>query len=295
MTGGGLDKMCAMPTSLQACCIGFICDHLGSVCKLHKATTDTKQNKMAFKNPNIFLPANLAEQLLFTLCEKNKLTDETMALFDPQLTCLRRVTIHGAMVSMKGLRFLRLHRIYDLEITSLIDVTVNEIIGCLGEWTLSNLRSLNVSGNTFLNSDKLCVTVALSKLQTIRKLNVSFTELNMPGLEIITEDLPFLEDLDISGTLLTDISPLRRCTVRLKSLSMYNLQLKCCNATVSTLCDLHYLQHLDVSGNMIGQSYQASNVKHFQISALLQESYALPRLKSLDISGREEVTEDLLK
>ena len=42
--------------------------------------------------------------------------------------------------------------------------------------------------------------VALSKLQSLTSLNVSWTEFNRSSLEMIVEDLPLLENLDISVT-----------------------------------------------------------------------------------------------
>ena len=71
---------------------------------------------------------------------------------------------------------------------------------------------------------RVCVVIGLSKLRSLRTLNVAETEMNKHGLEILIEDLPLLENLDISSTLVDDLSPLKKCKDRLKSLSMYNLK-----------------------------------------------------------------------
>ena len=160
---------------------------------------------------------------------------------------------------------------------------------------MSNLRTLNVSNDTFLNNANLCVVVALSKLRSLHSLNVSYTEVNKHGLEIIAEDLPCLESLDISSTLISDISPLKKCKDRLKSLSMYNLQLQCSEEVVAILCDLSHLRHLDVSGDTLGQAFITVHPPQFQVTALLERTSANPCLRSLDISGREEVPEKLLR
>ena len=55
---------------------------------------------------------------------------------------------------------------------------------------------------------------------------------------LIAEDLPCLENLDISSTHIHDISPLRKCKNRLKSLSMYNLLASNQDEVVPVLCDL---------------------------------------------------------
>jgi Zyg-11 family protein len=95
-------------------------------------------------------------------------------------------------------------------VTGLVRATVNDLVGCLGEWTLQNLRTLSVSHGTFLDMSKYCVVIALSKLRGLRSLDVSHTEFNRHGLELVAHDLPQLEALDISGTRVDDISPIKR-------------------------------------------------------------------------------------
>ncbi|XP_076463188.1 protein zyg-11 homolog B-like [Babylonia areolata] len=280
-----------MPVSLQECCVDFICDNLADLCDLQ--SLDAKQNKLVFKDADACFHTDLSEQLLTALCEKGKLNDETLALFDSECTTLRRVSIHNAQVTLKGLRVLKTHRISELEITGLKGATVNDVIGCLGEWTLSNLRMLNVSNNTFLNSAKFCVVVALSKLRNLHSLNVSSTEFNKHGLEIIAEDLPCLESLDISSTPISDIAPLRKCKDRLKFLSLYNLVLTN-GETVSILCELHLLRQLDLSADTLGQAFVRVQTQQYMITSLLEQPKAHPLMRSLDISGREEVSEKVL-
>lgn len=281
------------PISLQECCIDFICDNLVSLSDI--PTTENKHNKLVFKDTDVCFHSDLSEQLLTSLSDKGKLNDDTLGQFDANNTTLRRVTIRDAQLTTKGLRVLRSHKISELEITGLKGVTVNDLIGCLGEWTLSNLRVLNVANNTFLNNAKFCVVVSLSKLQNLHSLNVSHTEFNKHGLEIIAEDLPLLENLDISGTPISDISPLRKCKDRLKSLSLYNLQFLNFEEVTSILCELVHLRHLDVSSDNLGTSFVSVHPAQFQITSLLVKASAHPALVSLDISGRDEVPEELLR
>ncbi|XP_025110002.1 protein zyg-11 homolog B-like [Pomacea canaliculata] len=281
------------PISLQECCVDFICDNLAALCDIQ--TPENKQNRLVFKDAEVCFHSDLSEQLLTTLCSKGKLNDEVLGLFDSNGTTLRRVSIHDAQVTTKGLRVLKSHRISELEITGLKGVPVNDLIGCLGEWTLTNLRVLNVSNNTFLNNAKFCVVVSLSKLKNLHSLNVSFTEFNTHGLEIIAEDLPCLENLDISSTLISDISSLRKCKDRLKMLSMYNLQLSNNDEVVTVLCELAHLRHLDVSSDALGQSFMTVHQGQFRVSSLLERTSAHPQIVSLDISGRDEVPEPLLR
>jgi Zyg-11 family protein len=67
---------------------------------------------------------------------------------------IRDVQIRNArMLTTRGLRVLKGHKISSLEATGM-KVTVNDLIGCLGEWTLQNLRSLNVARSTFMDASR---------------------------------------------------------------------------------------------------------------------------------------------
>lgn len=92
---------------------------------------------------------------------------------------------------------------------------------------------------------KVAVTVSLSRLHNLRCLNVSQTEFNSHGLEIVAEDLKMLESLDISESRVTDIGPLLRCSDRLQVLVMHNLKLS--NAATDIIVQLHRLRYLDLS------------------------------------------------
>ena len=274
--------------------MGSICDNLTAFCDI-QTNPENNQTKYFFKDPDTYFHSNLSEQLMKTLCEKGQLTDETLALFDPNVTTLRRVSIKDRQITTKGLRILKGHRISELEITGLKILPVNDIFSCLGEWTLSNLRTLNVSNSTFLNSAKFCVAVSLSKLRNLQSLNVSYTEFNKHALEIVAEDLPCLECLDISGTPISDIAPLRKCRDRLKYLGMYHLQVSNSEDVISVLLELPKLVYLDISSGSVQSTFVNIQPEQFQITSLLKKTKSHPNLVSLDISGRDDVTEDVLR
>ena len=242
------------PGSLQDVCLDYISSNIEALCEVHPSA-EPNQTSMTFKAEDTFFHSTLSDLLLACFSDKHKLSDETLSLFNSQYTCLKHVQIKDAPLTSKGLRVLRTHKIIELEAIGLKDVTVNDLIGCLGEWTLSNLRTLNVSNSTFMNSAKFCVVVSLAKLRNLHSLNVSNTEFNKHGLEIIAEDLPALESLDISNTPINDLSPLRKCKERLKSLSMYNLRASHTEDIVPVLCDLNNLRVLDVSDDFSVQPF----------------------------------------
>ncbi|KAL1415664.1 hypothetical protein MTO96_029084 [Rhipicephalus appendiculatus] len=274
------------PASLQECCIDFICDNIDAICEVQ---TDEQQQavRYSFRDPDVYFHREVSQQVLETLSVRGLLNDSILTLFDARYTHLQRVRIHNAAnVTTKGLRVLRSHKLTELEATGLTRVTVNDLIGCLGDWSLAHLRLLNVARTAFTSS-KFCVVVALSKLRGLTSLNVSGTEFNRHGLDIVAQDLPLLEALDISGTRIKDISPLLRCRDRLRSLSMYNL--KSCGGEEAVLCQLQRLQHLDVSDDRDHPLDLLHPLRH-DVSWLLRDppEFPTPRLAGLVRQGRTD-------
>ncbi|XP_018345300.1 PREDICTED: protein zyg-11 homolog B-like isoform X3 [Trachymyrmex septentrionalis] len=169
--------------------------------------------RLTFRHPDAFLPAEISEQLLSNLCEKNTLSDLTITLFDSKTTRLRHVRLKDAStLSVKGLSVLKQHKVIDLIVNGL-KITVNDLISCLGDWSIQNLRSLSVAKGSFMDfsRQRMLDIATLNKLKALHTLNVSGTEFNKHGLDIVVEDLPLLESLDISCTRVDDITPLKKC------------------------------------------------------------------------------------
>nr|CAD7579122.1 unnamed protein product [Timema californicum] len=298
------------PNSLQETCVDFICKNLEAVCETTTITSQSsmqgfdgdyasppveKATKLVFRDSDTYIHSEISEQLLTNLSESGRLSDHTITLFDPSTTRLRHVILRNASaLTTKGLRMLRGHKISDLEATGL-KVTVNDLIGCLGEWTLQNLRSLNVARSTFMDGSRYCVVVALSKLRNLQCLNVSCTEFNRHGLEIVVEDLPHLESLDISCTRVDDITPLRKCRDRLKLLTMYNLKVSCSDNVIPVLLDLHELRLLDVSDEKDNHPFGMFTPAHSKVTDFLRAVDKVPHLTSLDISGKEDISSSELR
>lgn len=188
---------------------------------------DEELTALTFKQGDLYLHANLSEQLLGILVETGRLNDKTFSVFRAKNTNLEKVALkNSSNLSRRGLkRVLQQHHIIDLEANQL-KVTISDLINCLSEWTLKNLRSLDVSGCTFVDGSKMPVMISLSMLRNLRSLNVGYTEFNNHGLEIVVEDLRHLECLDITETRVSDISPLRKCRNRLRALIMHNLKVR---------------------------------------------------------------------
>ena len=70
---------------LQEACIDYICDNISSLC--NSVWTDGGEQKLQFKEEEIFFHTELSEQLLVRLCEKKKLDDLTLTLFQVRNKC----------------------------------------------------------------------------------------------------------------------------------------------------------------------------------------------------------------
>ena len=97
------------------------------------------------RGDSVYLHTLLSEQLVERLCLRKRMHgDSVMTLFTGENTRLRHVTIPDAStLTINGLKILKQHKIQDLEIHYLLDVS-RLLDQCLSQWTLSNLRSLNV-------------------------------------------------------------------------------------------------------------------------------------------------------
>ncbi|KAK6621766.1 hypothetical protein RUM44_001573 [Polyplax serrata] len=280
------------PETLQDLCINCIANNLESLCRPVQYCDGVTglTSKLVFKDREAYFHSEISEHLLTVLCNKGKLTDLNITLFDSKSTRLRHVHLQNAnLLTRKGLRILKGHCINSLEATGL-KVTVNDLIMCLGDWTLQNLKSLNVARCSFLELDstKYCVVVALSKLHNLRYLNVSCTEFNTHGLGIVCEDLPELEALDISNTNVDDISALRKCKNRLQSLALCNLKISN-YSVIPVLLDLKELRVLDWSDDREVNPFEIFSPVKARVSQLLQSVDRLPHLISLDISGKDDI------
>ncbi|XP_031826314.1 protein zyg-11 homolog B [Nomia melanderi] len=315
------------PRSLREVCIDFICDNilnlcvlcpgsletptcsqqvkssvsdssthiLGSTASLPRASSDASSSsatRLSFKHPDVFIPDEISEQLLSNLCEKKTLSDLTITLFDSKSTRLRCVQLKDASaLSAKGLKVLKQHKVQELVVNGL-KITVNDLISCLGDWSLQNLRSLSIAKGSFMDCSRYCVAVTLSKLKSLNSLNVSGTEFNKHGLEIVVDDLPLLENLDISCTKVNDITPLKKCKNRLKTLYMYNLKIKESANLISVLLELNELRNLDISDEKDMHSVISVLPAHPakpKVTDFLKTTHCMPHLINLDLSGKSDI------
>lgn len=73
------------------------------------------------------------------------------------VSIFRHVKLKDASnLTAKGLKVLKQHKVIDLEVNGL-KITVNDLIACLGDWSLQNLRSLSVARGSFMDCSRLVI------------------------------------------------------------------------------------------------------------------------------------------
>lgn len=92
-----------------------------------------------------------------------------------------------------------------------------------------------------------------------------------------------------------DISPLRKCRHRLKSLSIYNLRSASGGNEefVQVLCDLNQMQYLDISDDRENPLDMLN--KEDSTSEILKRPECFPYLTGLDLSGKDRIDAEILK
>ncbi|KAK7800107.1 hypothetical protein U0070_010178 [Myodes glareolus] len=227
-----------------------------------------------------------------TLClpeHWRKLTDRTAAIFQGKQTNLKQISIQRAKLSAAAFtRAFCHHKLVQVNATSVdSELLAPDIIHALqsSAWIQENLQCLVLDSASVPQDSRLLTLGQFIGIRTLSVANVSFWSEDL----VSVSHLPKLESLDISNTLVTNISALLTCKDRLRSLTMHYL--KCLTMTspqiLAVLGQLTCLLHLDIS-----------NHKHLRSDlaiCLLQQKNILPNLVSLDISGGLDITDEVVE
>lgn len=293
--------MTESPDTLQNLCLSYVASKIippvtgdGTVCHSDNSLDSVILQK-SLRSPNgAFIDSGIADLLILQMSACRTLRDDTVELFQPNGTCLRNVVIRHSPVTPAGLRVLRSHNLLSLAVEPDDPklLKVSDVMRCLNEWTVANLRSLSVSGATFGHAGGPPVIVSLCALRNLHSLDVSQTNFNENMLKIIVDDLPLLESLDISSTQVNDVTSLSQCRTRLRRLLMYNVRLSD-STSVDVLRSLSALRVLDISHDLI--SFTTHQMNSITAESILLEGSEFHDLVSLDISGTQHVLIDLLR
>ncbi|KAL1502767.1 hypothetical protein ABEB36_007865 [Hypothenemus hampei] len=302
------------PDTLEEICLNVVCDNIFSYIELDTQTDeDIEENdcsvdkyqyipykRYKFRSPDIYLINQISEKLLNKMMKKRLLCDATLNLFNQHNTKLKCVIIKNCDVSKRGLKILKQHKITDLEIMPVMHDDIGDVIDCLSDWSMANLRSANFAhcsyGSEMFRRSFQPRYRKLGKLQQLRVLNIAFSKIDQVVFMNICKNLKALEKLNISGTCITDLKPLEKLSTTLTSLSLcdmchtneFNEQL------ISVLTKLPNLKFLDLS---LFQQRIDKNMSYFPTIELLDKNDILPELEWLDVSGWKEfvLKESLLR
>jgi hypothetical protein len=91
---------------VQDACLDFICDNLESICRPVAESPEGGggELRLQFKDEETFFHTELSEQLLVRLCEKKKMDDMVLTLFDCRTTRLRYISMKRSYL-IRCLRF----------------------------------------------------------------------------------------------------------------------------------------------------------------------------------------------
>lgn len=213
------------------------------------------------------------------------LDDKTVGVFrNLEALRLRRAYIRSSRVSAEAFSLsLGPHKLQELNASHIhSDITISDILRSVSsnKDCRQGLQTLLMNGLHMSGETGELGRVRFSMLRGLRNLSLAWTDLGDASLEDICS-LPVLESLDVSGTNITDLTPLLNCHSRLRSLTVHGLQkLEMSTASqLSVLDKLRTLRHLDISNDRL-----VTDVDKL-VQQLLERPGVLPHLVSLDVSG----------
>ncbi|XP_039094053.1 protein zyg-11 homolog A [Hyaena hyaena] len=268
----------ASPYSLVNICLNVLIANLEKLCSERSDGTLCLPEHWSF-------PQEVADQFLEVMTWQGKLTDRTASIFRGNQMKLKLVNIQKAKISTAAFtKAFCHHKVIELDATAVhTDLPIPDILSglCSNSWIQQNLRCLLLDSTSIPQDSRLPFFGQLTGLRILSVFNVCFHSEDLANVS----QLPKLESLDISNTMVTNISALLTCKDRLKSLTMHYL--KCLTMTkpqiLAVIRELKCLLHLDISDHRQLKSDLAFH--------LLQQKDILPNIVSLDISGGSCITD----
>ncbi|XP_051989423.1 protein zyg-11 homolog isoform X2 [Xyrauchen texanus] len=277
-----MDEEC--PSSLTDISMAWVCHNLEVLCVARE------DGSLQFCHCPLF-PQELADQLLHNMADEGVLNNKTVGIFrNLEHLRLRRSYIQSSQISAESFKLaLSPHKLQELNASHVhSDITISNVLHSLtaNKDCRQGLQVLLMNGLNLHLEESEPGQASFSMLRGLKKLSLAWTDLNDAGLEDISS-LPMLESLDISGTNITDLTPLLNCQSQLRSLTAHGLH-KLEMPTpclLSVLGKLHLLRHLDISNDRLVTD--GDNL----VQQLLEHSGILPHLVSLDVSGWRGVSD----
>nr|XP_057924821.1 protein zyg-11 homolog [Doryrhamphus excisus] len=279
------------PHTLCDLCLAQVC------CSLDVLCSKRADGSLLLGSAPLF-PQEMADQLLQEMASKGILNDSTIGIFrNHKELRLRRVSIRSCPVSAEAFRLaISPHRLQEVDASWVSgDITGAKIISSLASnlQCRSRLQTLSLNGLRLDWASLEDDGVGFNSLKGLRTLNLSSTDLTDAALEDVCT-LPQLESLDISCSVVSNLTGLLRCRNTLRSLIAHRLRQLDMSPTslLSVLSQLQAVKHLDFSDDHLTAEDGASDNGDVGVLHLLRAGpQVLPFLVSLDVSGRRRITE----
>uniref|UniRef100_A0A3B1IGH0 Zyg-11 family member, cell cycle regulator, like n=1 Tax=Astyanax mexicanus TaxID=7994 RepID=A0A3B1IGH0_ASTMX len=273
------------PPALSRLCVECVCGNLPVLCRVCG-----EDGSLRFCWCPV-LPQELSDLLINTMAQQGVLDDRTVGVFrSTECLRLKRVCIRSCRLSAHSFsQALCSHRLQELNMSRLQgDITVSDVLqGILSnQHCRQSLQRLALTGLDLLSSSS-DGRLRFSSLRALRTLGLAWTRLDDAMLEDICS-LPLLDSLDISGTAVTDLTPLLNLQSHLRSLTAHGLHHLDMSTTslLSILSKLDQLRHLDISNDRLDTDSECP---------LLERLEVLPVLESLDVSGWSGISDGVLE
>ncbi|CAD5120017.1 DgyrCDS8599 [Dimorphilus gyrociliatus] len=253
-----------------------------------------KERESFFQNSpknGYIIPYRIAEELLSRLDEEEfGIPENYIKCFLGKKAILKNVKMDGHRLSDKSyLSFLKCSYIETISIENIRHMGIKDWFHLVNG---SNLRELSLKqcvfrlGNGNNSSVNLYDEFDLRSMKCLTVLNVSFTNFDYQYLNYICKELPDLEELNISSTLVDDLTPLEKLK-NLKALNCSYCQDRALYLTYSSLHQLKKLEWLDLS-QMMERRNEEEKISEFIVSA------QWPNLQHLHMFGCWRLSPELI-
>ncbi|XP_031233981.1 protein zyg-11 homolog A isoform X2 [Mastomys coucha] len=236
-----------------------------------------------------YFPHEIADKFLERMASQGKLTDRAASIFQGKQMNLKLINIQRVKLSAAAFTAAFCHhKLIEVD-AALVDAELlaPDIIHALqsSSWIQKNLRCLMLDSAIVPPNSRLLALSQFTGLHTLSVANVSFCNEDL----VSVSQLPNLESLDISNTLVTNISALLSCKNRLRSLTMHYLKCLAMKKPqiLAVIRQLKCLLHLDISNH--------TQLRTGLAFYLLKQKNILPNLISLDVSGGINITDQAVE
>ncbi|XP_078187966.1 protein zyg-11 homolog A isoform X17 [Callithrix jacchus] len=197
----------ASPYTLVNICLNFLIANLEKLCSERPDGTLCLPEHWSF-------PQEIADQFLRMMTWQGKLTDRTASIFRGNQMKLKLANIQKAKISTPAfIKAFCHHKLIELNATAVHAVLpVPDILSglCSNSWMQQNLQCLLLDSTSISQNSRVLFFGQLTGLCVLSVFNVCFHTEDLANVS----QLPRLESLDISSTLVTDISALLTCCWR---------------------------------------------------------------------------------